>query len=202
MNWQDLYSAFFSDGNTGYLVGDAGTVLKTTDGGNSFLSLSSGTTKAMLSVYFYGSDTGYIAGQDGIILKTINEGTSWGEIPSASKNHLYSVFFADDSNGYAVGAQGTILKTTNGGTVFIDELKDQNLSATIYPNPATTAIAISGNYSEIQIVDVSGRVVLKKQSEEIKNKTKIDVSHFQTGVYFFVGQTIDKQKTIQKFIKN
>lgn len=193
LGWQDLRSAFFSDGNTGYMVGDAGTVLKTINGGNSFQSLAGGTTNHLFNVYFTGSDSGYIVGQDGIILKTINGGTSWNEIPSVTQNHLYSVYFADDSTGYAVGAQGTILKTAYGGTVFIDELKDQSLSATIYPNPATTAITISTGYSikgetSVSIFNMRDQqLILHKYYN--RHAFEFDISTLSTGIYLVKIQT-------------
>lgn len=193
LNWQDLISASFPDENIGYMVGDNGTALKTIDGGNSFQSLASGTTKGLFSVYFIGSDSGFIVGQDGIILKTINGGTSWDEIPSFTQNHLYSVFFADDSTGYAVGAQGAILKTTNGATVFIDELEDQNLSTTIYPNPATTAITISTRNSIqgetfVSIFNMSGQQLILHKYYNL-NVFEFDISTLFPGIYLVKIQT-------------
>jgi photosystem II stability/assembly factor-like uncharacterized protein len=39
-----LSSVYFTDSNTGWAVGDAGTILRTTDGGNRWISQSSGAT--------------------------------------------------------------------------------------------------------------------------------------------------------------
>jgi hypothetical protein len=51
-----------------------GIIVKTTDGGTSWIELTSGTSKALYAVYFPKADTGYAVGENGTILKTINGG--------------------------------------------------------------------------------------------------------------------------------
>jgi photosystem II stability/assembly factor-like uncharacterized protein len=111
-----LNSVHFPDKNTGYVVGDSGAILKTTDGGTNWMFQSPGTTLDLYSVYFTGQYTGYAVGDDGIILKTTNGGTDWLSMPSGTSDGLKSVCFADQNTGYAVGDNGTILVTLNGGT--------------------------------------------------------------------------------------
>lgn len=68
----------------------------------------------------------------------------------------------------------------------------------IYPNPATDRIYISNtvlNNVVIQIIDVSGRVVLKKT-----NQKEIDISTLKRGVYFV--QVFDEEKKTIKLIKS
>ena len=60
--------------NTGYVVGDGGTIIKTLDGGVTWNLLQSGTTYELNSVSFPNSTTGYTAGDLGTILKTTNGG--------------------------------------------------------------------------------------------------------------------------------
>ena len=45
------YSIFFENSNTGWAVGDTGTVLKTTDGGNEWNDQTSGTTKVFINLF-------------------------------------------------------------------------------------------------------------------------------------------------------
>ena len=77
-----LYSVHFPDVNTGYAVGNIGTIVKTTDGGTTWNSQSSGTSYFLYSVYFPDTNIGYAVGGDplgnfGNILKTTNGGTTW-----------------------------------------------------------------------------------------------------------------------------
>jgi hypothetical protein len=69
-----LMSVHFPDPNTGYVVGDKGKILKTTNRGVTWSSETSGTDKRLRSVYFIDSLTGYAVGDHGIILKTTNGG--------------------------------------------------------------------------------------------------------------------------------
>jgi photosystem II stability/assembly factor-like uncharacterized protein len=54
---KNLNDVYFTDANTGYAVGDSGTILKTTDGGN-WVAQNSGTKKCLHSVYFLDLMTG------------------------------------------------------------------------------------------------------------------------------------------------
>jgi len=89
-----LLSVHFTDANTGYAVGDAGTILKTIDGGATWISQTSGTTLPLNSIYFPDADTGFAVGNDGTILKTTNGGgPAIGiiEPPRQTNNSLYSL---------------------------------------------------------------------------------------------------------------
>ena len=103
-----LCGVCFSDSTTGYSVGDAGTILKTTDGGSQWSIQSSGTTNRLQSVHFpMDAMTGYAAGVGGTLLKTMDGGTNWTRQTSGTTNGLYSVHFPiDTQTGYAVGSPG------------------------------------------------------------------------------------------------
>jgi photosystem II stability/assembly factor-like uncharacterized protein len=62
-----LFSAFFINQNTGYAVGQYGTIVKTTNGGNLWFILESGTNQYLVKVFFTDINTGYIAGGNGLI---------------------------------------------------------------------------------------------------------------------------------------
>jgi photosystem II stability/assembly factor-like uncharacterized protein len=83
-----LYSVYFTDLNTGYAVGNVGTVIKTTDGGTNWIGQNSGTTAILYSVFFTGINYGYAAGSNfsgsygggcDTIIKTTNGGLQWIE---------------------------------------------------------------------------------------------------------------------------
>ena len=58
----------------GYAVGNSGKIIKTIDGGTTWLHSTSGTIVGLESVYFTDENTGYVAGGNGTILKTTNGG--------------------------------------------------------------------------------------------------------------------------------
>ena len=69
-----LTSVHFTDCNNGWIAGDYGTILHTSDGGNSWGKQSSGTSNLLWSVYFADPVHGWIAGDKGTILATMDGG--------------------------------------------------------------------------------------------------------------------------------
>jgi photosystem II stability/assembly factor-like uncharacterized protein len=113
-----LQSVIFKNNNTGWAVGDAGTIIKTTNGGTNWIVQSSGIVKHMHSVHFIDTNNGWAAGDSGTIIKTTNGGTDWITQSSGITTNLKSIYFTDSNIGYSAG-DSTILKTTNGGTNWI-----------------------------------------------------------------------------------
>jgi len=61
----NLNGAYLLDSGTGLIVGDAGTILKTTDAGATWTPLTSGTTTALHEVYLFDPDQGIAVGDQG-----------------------------------------------------------------------------------------------------------------------------------------
>jgi photosystem II stability/assembly factor-like uncharacterized protein len=108
----------FTDENTGYAVGEYGTIIKTVNGGANWVLENSGTYYELHSVYFTDANTGYAVGNNGTIIKTTDSGSTWTPQSSTTSVDLYSITFATGTKGYAVG-NGIILGTSNGGTNWI-----------------------------------------------------------------------------------
>ncbi len=130
-NGNDLWSTFFTDDNTGWIVGSGGFIKKTTNAGNEWIQQNSGTILILKSVQFVDHNTGWICGESGLILKTTNGGTNWDSLISGTTEHLTDIHFSDLNTGYVVGFGGKILKTTNGGSTWVSSSSgtSSNLSA-------------------------------------------------------------------------
>lgn len=111
-----IYDIDFIDENTGWLVGNNGMIVKTTDGGETWIPQSSGTSVHLFGVDFVNSLIGWAVGNSGFILKTTNGGERWTQQTSGQSVTLNDVNFVDDQLGLIVGATGRIFRTTNGGT--------------------------------------------------------------------------------------
>jgi photosystem II stability/assembly factor-like uncharacterized protein len=106
-------------------------VLKTADGGETWINLQSGTTSQLNSVFCTDASTVYVVGGDtyggaGIILKTVDGGATWVHQYDQSEILLWSIRFLDAQTGVTVGGENsgvgsTILRTTNGGTDWVDQ---------------------------------------------------------------------------------
>jgi photosystem II stability/assembly factor-like uncharacterized protein len=88
-------------------VGDGGTILRTTDGGETWATQVSGIGTPLYGVSLLDAKTGIAVGGDsifprpGIILRTTDAGITW--TVQARSNRLYSVSFIDVHTGIAVG---------------------------------------------------------------------------------------------------
>jgi photosystem II stability/assembly factor-like uncharacterized protein len=111
-----LRGASFVDANTGTVVGDYGTIVRTTNGGNSWTVQASGTTQDLWAVSFTDANNGTAVGEAGTILGTTDGGTHWVPQTSGTTVQLRGVSFASGAvNGTAVGESGAIFRTTDGG---------------------------------------------------------------------------------------
>lgn len=106
----NLNSIYFTSSNTGWIVGDRGTILQKT--GNKWESVNSPTGENLYSVTFTGQYNGWAVGAKGTILKY--NGTGWEIFESPTKSDLHSVGFADTDNGIAVGKNGAIIIYSQG----------------------------------------------------------------------------------------
>jgi photosystem II stability/assembly factor-like uncharacterized protein len=100
-------------------VGKEGTILKTSDGGNTWQTQISGTYLDLNSVFFIDSRTGWAVGGDfwnNVVLKTTDGGSNWQTQQIGSRGPFFSVQFLDARNGW-LGGEST-LKTTDGGTTW------------------------------------------------------------------------------------
>ena len=75
--------------------GYCGKILKTTNGGENWISQNSGTSKRLTSVYFTDNQTGWAVGWNGTILKTINGGVTF--IEEDKTNSLLNKFILNQN---------------------------------------------------------------------------------------------------------
>ena len=112
-------------------VGDAGTILKTYDGGENWIQKNACTMINLNSVYFIDNWIGWAVGavyhstENDLIFKTNDGGESWVPQYNEKRVGLNSVYFIDSNIGWAVGwggtsyaGEGKILKTNDGGAAW------------------------------------------------------------------------------------
>jgi photosystem II stability/assembly factor-like uncharacterized protein len=95
------------------------SVIKTTDGGQSWNVQSSPTTNMMNDVCFVSETQGWIVSDAGGIFHTTTGGDTWQLQESGTVYPLKVIHFADELHGWAIGfgpgVVGTFLYTINGG---------------------------------------------------------------------------------------
>ncbi|MEO8209844.1 MAG: T9SS type A sorting domain-containing protein, partial [bacterium] len=128
------------DQNTGWISGDSGIVIKTTNSGTSFTVFNTGITEKIESFHFVNNTTGWAAAlvskpdstnfSGTIILKTTDGGINWSNYMYPDTNvFLPVIYFTDSLNGYLGGFGSTILYTSNAGVSWVKAFTD---SASIF----------------------------------------------------------------------
>ncbi len=123
----ELLNVYFTDTDTGWVVGDGGLILHTKDAGKTWKSQKSGTKLTLNRVYFVNNDEGWIIGggytdkndfeTEDIILHTRDGGGHW-HIQWLKKNEwLYGMFFVNSTEGWITG-DNLLLYTDDGGKTW------------------------------------------------------------------------------------
>lgn len=116
----DYTDAAFVDSLHG-VVSALGVVLRTTDGGNTWIDVSSGTGfGSYYDVFADSSGSLFVVGSDGVIFRSTNAGDDWTLLPSGTLNILFGIAFNGSGIGLAVGDYGIILRSSDGGDSWSD----------------------------------------------------------------------------------
>jgi photosystem II stability/assembly factor-like uncharacterized protein len=127
-----LYDIRFTSEQTGWIAGEFGHLLKTTDGGQtwtphqaSLMTPESGITDPMDLPTFFGEfmisdQEGFAAGIDGKIARTKDGGTTWRFEPMKLAyplvDPLYQPYVTPDNHAWAIGGAGEVLHLEPGQT--------------------------------------------------------------------------------------
>ncbi|MCB2222047.1 MAG: T9SS type A sorting domain-containing protein [Bacteroidetes bacterium] len=201
-------SVYFCTNETGYIVGTNGTIFKTTDGGITWNSQTSGINSDLNEVKFDDINHGYIVGDSGIILKTHDGGENWFTEYSGTTVNLFSIYFPCNDTGYIVGQNGTILQNTNCVQTFIGSNKPSGSFLKIYPNPITSSVTIEfllqeSGFVSMGIYNFIGQEVSNLISDKLssnKHKIECDLKRLSAGTYFIKLKTKEAIQT-KKIIK-
>ena len=107
-----LHDLCFVDAQSGWAVGDRGTIWATTDGGEHWQLQDSGVACPLYSVTFVDPQTGWAAGGaadpfvhtgSGLLLLTHDGGKTWVHDPRLQLPVLRKIHFFDPRHGWAVG---------------------------------------------------------------------------------------------------
>ena len=198
----NLRSVSFASLNEGFAVGENGTIIKSSDGGDNWSQQFSQSGLQLNKVLFLNPNTGWVVGEDGTILFTTNSGTQWNNFNFPSKVWLWDIFFINSTTGWIVGNDGLVLKTTNGGG-FIG-IEDPGISIPSkfslyqnYPNPfnlSTLIVYEIAEYSNVNLTvfDILGReikTIVNSYHVPGKYSIKFNAEHLVSGIYYYRLET-------------
>jgi photosystem II stability/assembly factor-like uncharacterized protein len=168
-----LYDICFTDKNHGFITGDVGTFLKTTDGGitwqyqNLWEKYQKDEYQYFYSTFFTDSLKGWIVGTS-FILETTDGGGNWVEFETGVG--LLKVRFAEakeslptEQAGWSVGGYGMIYRTTDAGGSWISQTEEKYGFSSIYFVNENTGWAVGD--SGIILCTTDGGNNWQKQNE-------------------------------------
>ncbi len=112
----------FITANTGYVVGDEGLILKTTDNGVSWTSQNSGVDHQLNKVKFISANEGIAVGNNGTILRTTDGGANWQLTSNLGTENFNNVYYGSNNDVWVIGDGGSIMYSNNGGNTWTFEL--------------------------------------------------------------------------------
>ncbi len=130
---KDLIDLHFLDNQQGWAAGEQGIILKTIDGGESWVEQVSNIDDSIIDIFMLNANFGWALANfyptendttyGTIMLKTSNGGDTW-EQEVFPEEFLYTVVFFDSLRGWLGGDFGTILGTTDGGSTWLQAIID------------------------------------------------------------------------------
>ena len=114
-NWERWYDVKFENAGLGYIVGDHGTIMKTTDGGTSWAQGSIGFNLPFRGLAIPSPGNIIAVGEGGACYRSADSGTSWSKIDLGDSTNFMGVTFVDSAIGCIFGSKGALLTTTDGG---------------------------------------------------------------------------------------
>jgi photosystem II stability/assembly factor-like uncharacterized protein len=178
---ETLASVDFVSGSTGWAVGSAGSLLRTTDAGAVWTKQSAETTAGLRAVDFANSADGWAVGDEGTVLRTTDGGTTWIPQSVPTTATLAAVRSTDASRSWAVGDAGTTLATTDGGATWTPQSAPttESLSALDFTS-STTGWAVGSAGTVLRTVN-GGAAWTKQSAPTTSALTSVDFTDSETG---------------------
>jgi photosystem II stability/assembly factor-like uncharacterized protein len=121
-----LNSVHFINATQGWIAGDNGTILRTTDAGKTWAAQNSGTSRQLNKIFMVNANVGYAVGKNGTIVKY--NGSTWNALTSGTTLELFGVHFINENVGWVSGDWGRIMNTTDGGATWNTQVNNSNFS--------------------------------------------------------------------------
>jgi photosystem II stability/assembly factor-like uncharacterized protein len=118
--------------DTLFAAGDYGTIIKSTNGGATWLvtPTAGGMVEAFFDVDFGDADHGWAVGVTGQAVRTTNGGETWQFEQLSTYRDLIAIQFRSSTYGWISGSKGTLLSTRNGGSTWYPETT--NVTVNLY----------------------------------------------------------------------
>jgi photosystem II stability/assembly factor-like uncharacterized protein len=136
-----LNSIVFIDSLNGWVSGDSGLIIHTTNGGEEWETQFLNDSLSVINLFFLNDQIGwglawssYYEPYGTFILNTTNGGTDWNsQYLRLTESFVNSIYFLDTLTGFVVGYPNVFHKTTNGGATWEKVKLDTSLVSVLPP---------------------------------------------------------------------
>lgn len=154
----NLNAVYFSSSEKGWVVGEFGLVLRTRDGGKTWVSQRyGGDLPQLYAIQFRDDRRGWAIGQAGNLIHTVDGGQRWSSVELQTKRDLYDVSL-EGERGVIVGA-GVVLVSEDGGSKWKaarSTPEDQWLSGVALKSSEAIAVGRGGRTQLLVLDNVAG----------------------------------------------
>lgn len=159
---------FLTD-EVGLICADAGTVIRTVNGGGAWTQVSTMTNQELTDIVKLTETNAIAVGRNGTIVKTVNGGETWNSVLSNTSKHLFAISFFDATQGYIVGQAGTMLETRDGGNTWesmdLPTTQDMNAITFAFEGANSVGLAVGNNGAAFKFAFTGSSVAEKNQND-------------------------------------
>lgn len=195
-----LNAGWFLDENNGFICGSAQTLIHTTNGGNTWATISIpavGANANLSSITFVNSTTGYISSDDGDVLQTKDSGQTWTRISTISANGATRrITFVNENTGYVlagiIGGSGffpaNLFKTIDGGKNWaVDTGTDGALMGLAINNAGNKLCLVGSSIRTSSGPQLGSIILLKNGSANWETRSNVVGGLYYSGSLFTSG---------------
>jgi len=114
---KNLNSIFFLDNLNGFIIGNNGLILKSSDGGEKWREIDIKLSEDLHSLFFNNGKL-YCAGGNGVLLNFDFDNQRWEKIATNSNETLFNINFINHNIGIITGSNGLVLRSVDGGLTW------------------------------------------------------------------------------------
>lgn len=109
------------------MVGELGSIIKTTDGGQSFTKMESNVQENLNAIEFFDSYLGFCAGENGTFLKANPDGVSWSEKDLGFDFDLNDIGIIQPNDAWVAGDHGALFHSSDKGISWEPQYEDSTV---------------------------------------------------------------------------
>jgi photosystem II stability/assembly factor-like uncharacterized protein len=196
----NLFDVYFITPQKGWMVGSEGTVVETSDGGETWQIQYKDDDKYFTGVFFIDENEGWVIGWHDV-LHTADGGINWEEQDLPGFLDVEAITFINPDTGWIVGTYNTIYKTEDGGENWEQKLSgspNAPMLNDVYFSDALHGIAVGGFWftpdeeAIILLTDDGGETWQDTLPTGIKEITALSFISPDTGWACSYGQEVLK----------